>query len=360
MDERYSDLTPRKKLILKCIIEEYIRSGEPVGSKLLTQNKQIGLSSASIRSEMAELESLGYLRQPHTSAGRVPSEAGYRFYVNELIDSYSMTATELEKIDSLKADKRAELDSILEKAAHLMGSVTNYPALTFRNPTAFPVIQKFKIVQMHDRRFLLIMVVGSDQVRTEYVDTDVPVSESLLGLVEDALNRYLANKSITNLTLPFIMEMQSDLPESAESVLNRSIKVIYKVIRELGSGELHFDGVNKLLQYHEYKDIDMLRGILGAIEESRDEIVQIVRHPKQNAVNVFIGSENSVDLMRNSTLIFRPIIENGRVVGAIGVIGPCRMDYSKVITTVDYLSEHISKMINTPLLPEFKKGDNEE
>ena len=360
MNEHFDDLNPRKKLILKCIIEEYIRSGEPVGSKLLTQNKQIGLSSASIRSEMAELEAMGYLKQPHTSAGRVPSELGYRFYVNQLIDGYEMTSKELEELDSLKADKRAELDSILENAAHLMGSVTNYPALTFKNPTASPVILKFKTVQMHDRRFLLIMVTNSDQVKTEYIDTEAPVSESLLQMIEDALNRYLANKSISKFTLPLIMEMENDLPESAETIISKAVKVIYKVIKELDEGELHFDGVNKLLQYHEFTDIDRLRGILGAIEENREDIVRIVRHPKNNAVNVFIGSENSVDLMRNSTLIFRPITENGRVVGAIGVIGPCRMDYSKVITTVDYLSNHISKMINKPLLPEYKKGDEEQ
>lgn len=148
MERRGGDLSERKKLILRAIIDAYISGGEPVGSKYLTQSGQIAFSSATIRNEMAELEEMGYLRQPHTSAGRVPSERGYRFYVDGLMDSYRMTANELSELNQLVRARAAELDKILDRASHLMSMMTNYASLTAR-----PSLSAESVLQFSDASY---------------------------------------------------------------------------------------------------------------------------------------------------------------------------------------------------------------
>lgn len=159
MERRGGDLSERKKLILRAIIDAYISGGEPVGSKYLTQSGQIAFSSATIRNEMAELEEMGYLRQPHTSAGRVPSERGYRFYVDGLMDSYRMTANELSELNQLVRARAAELDKILDRASHLMSMMTNYASLTARPSLSAESVLQFQTLHIDSGTMLLVMVV---------------------------------------------------------------------------------------------------------------------------------------------------------------------------------------------------------
>ncbi|MBE6572859.1 MAG: heat-inducible transcription repressor HrcA [Ruminococcaceae bacterium] len=353
MGIEFSDLSERKKLILKAIIDAHIRGGEPVGSKYLTQNLPISISSATIRNEMSELEEMGLLEQPHTSAGRVPSEYGYRFYVDSLMRSYEMTMNELQELNRLTKSKVERLDEILEGAAQVMGNLTNYTALAFKGRRAATVITQFKTMRMGIGKFLLVMMTSNDNVQTKVINHSFEVSDETLERLELVLNRYLCSVNLEAVTLSVISEMERAVGYEAAPLISPIVKGVYDVINQNSEEELKFAGVDRLLQYPEFSDVGKFRQLLGAIEK-KDDILDLVSHSKKDEINVYIGSENSVDVMNNSTLIFRTITQNDKVVGAIGVIGPCRMDYSKVIATIDYLSKNIQQMMNNDnkLLPE--------
>ena len=173
----FNELSPRKRAILKAVVDAYIESGDPVGSKTLTQGRQFGLSSATIRNEMAELESLGYLEQPHTSAGRVPSESGYRFYVDSLMKEYALNAGELAELNSMLKAKTAELDKLIQNAGRVMANLTNYTAIAVKQSEGRDTVTRFSVTPVDDRNFLLVMICSDRSAKTRFIHTENPVEE---------------------------------------------------------------------------------------------------------------------------------------------------------------------------------------
>ncbi len=350
---RYDEnaLSERKKLILKAVVEAHIALGEPVGSKYLTQNQQIPYSSATIRNEMAELEELGYLEQPHASSGRVPSELGYRFYVDSLAEDYSLTNNEISELQSKLTEKQAELDAILDTAVKLASSMTNYTALVVKPKPIKITATRIELMQMGPRNLVLIMALDTGNVKTKHIRSAFDISEDAIRKMSALLNEYLVGKCADEITLPMLMSMESRVGEY-HYLVAPIIKAACETLAVTGGGDLKVDGINRLLSYPEYYDIERLRDML-AMFESKNELLQLVSGDGDanlpavtgDKVQVYIGSENAVKIMDNSTLIFKTIRDGDRTVGAIGIIGPTRMDYSKVIATIDNLSSGISSLL---------------
>ena len=356
MEHRISRSTPdalsdRKKLILRAVVDAYVTGGEPVGSKFLLSSTGIGYSSATIRNEMAELEEMGYLIQPHTSAGRVPSDRGYRFYVDSLMESYRMTASELAELQKLVRAREAKMDKILDRAARLMGSMTNYAAITATPAQGVGSVLQFRTVMISDGMMLLVMVVesgGRHSARTAYVDAP-GVSAEDAARIESVLNRHIAGVPIDSITLPQIMRLRAGLDSfGCGGMVDGIMESIYGVVGEDEGEEIHLDGINHLLSYKEYSDPEKLGGLLESIEDG-GEILDIVRRGENEGVNVYIGSESGAPGMQQSSLVFKKIVRGGRVIGAIGVIGPRRMKYNRVISMLDYLSKGMSGMLGAEL-----------
>ncbi len=354
-----SELNERKKMILKAIIEAHVKEGEPVGSKYLTEHKQIALSSATIRNEMAELESLGYLEQPHTSAGRVPSEIGYRFYVNSLMQKYSMSQAELARMNALAKSRLAEVDRLLESAMRLAAGLTNYTSIAVKPKQSTAVITRFKTVLIDKNLFVLVMIDGTGNIKTRQISSPEPISEEALVRLELALNARIAGKRVDEITVTLVMEIERSFGEG-EGIISTVIKAVCETLGEPEGGDVKLSGVNHLLEYPEFSDTREFKELLGMLEEKRD-ILRLVSESEEGdeGPRVLIGSENSLEGMKNSTIVFQTIKSGGRVIGAIGIIGPRRMDYSKVISTVEYIAQNISLMLSgSPLLPE-SIGDEE-
>jgi heat shock gene repressor HrcA len=338
------ELSDRKKMILKVIIDAHIDLGEPVGSKYLTQNKQIAYSSATIRNEMAELEDMGFLEQPYTSAGRVPSEMGYRFYVDSLIERYNITSREISDIRATLRTKMSELDKIFESATRIASYYTNYTALSVKPKVNYVTISRYETVYLDSQNFILVMITGIGVVKTKYIRLGCDVGREMVAQLAEVLNDCLTNIAADNITLPIIMQMEARMGVTGEFLINPIIKTIYEAINDPMSGELKFEGLNRLLQYPEYYDIDRLKEMLQLLE-SKDDILNAISDYADENIKIYIGSENSVKIMNNSTLIFKPVKSGGRVVGAIGIIGPCRMDYSKVIALINHITGNIKEVI---------------
>ena len=339
------ELSERKKKILQAIIEAHIAYGEPVGSKYLAQDKQLACSSATIRNEMAELEELGFLEQPHTSAGRIPSEMGYRFYVDALLERYRMTSGEIEEINRTLRYKLNELDEILAGASRLAAHLTNYTSIAVRPRPASVRIDRYESMYIDPRNFVLVMLFGNGTVKTKYVRLAFDITDAELFEVTRLLNRYLVGMTSDRITLSLICELEKRAGTAAP-IIGQLVKTVYETMNELDGGEIRVQGMNRLLEYPEYADVERMRGMLGMLEKKDALLDLIASNAEEEGVQVYIGSENTVEVMSQSTLVYRQIRRGGRVVGAIGVIGPCRMNYSKVIETIDRLAESATRAIN--------------
>jgi len=337
-------LSERKKRILKAIVDAHIVDGEPVGSKYIMQDEHLNCSSATIRNEMAELEALGYLEQPHASSGRVPSELGYRFYVDTLIESYAMTTREITEINKLLKSKMNELDQILMAASRVAGNLTNYTSFVIKPKASEVKIKRFDVIFVDRHSLLLIMISDRGAVITKRLSLEMNVSEMLAGDLASALNEKIAGLTANEITLSTIVEIEDALGDRSQ-IVTPIIKIIYESMNELDGGDLKVSGMDRLLQYPEYSNKDQLRELLGAFEKKED-ILDLVSEPENDGVNVVIGSESSVKVMNNSALVYKPVVRDGKMLGAIGIIGPRRMDYAKVVATIDGLAGNVESLLN--------------
>ena len=360
-------LSDRKKLILREIVEAHIKLGEPVGSKYLMQEGRIPYSSATIRNEMAELEELGYLDKPHTSAGRIPSELGYRFYVDTLVSQYDAKTSEAKELKKMLSVKMSEIDKILDNATKVASAMTNYTALSLRPRPSSIAIKKYEAVYLDTRSYLIVMIAqGTEAVKTKRVNTNFNISPDEISALSRVLNENLSGVYVDGINIHLMMSMNTQLSELiglneelAEELVSTTVKNIYETMNELGS-EIKFEGVNRLLEYPEYKNLDKLQKMISTIE-NKEDIIRAVSTIDQSDddTKIFIGSENMVKIMDDSTLIYKNLKLNGKTIGAIGIIGPCRMDYSKVLSTIDQLSEEINRLSDISSLPSAKNEEDE-
>ena len=351
-----SQLSERKKRILKAIVDAHIVDGEPVGSKYIMQDEHLNCSSATIRNEMAELEALGYLEQPHASSGRVPSELGYRFYVDSLIESYAMTTGEINEINKLLKSKMNELDGILMAASKVAGSLTNYTSFVIKPKASEVKIKRFDVIYVDRHTLLLIMISDRGAVVTKRLTLELNVSEITAQDLAALLNDRISGLTANEITLPIIVEIENAMGDKSQ-IVTPIIKIIYESMNELDGGDLKVSGMDRLLQYPEYSNKDQLRELLGAFETKKD-ILDLVSAPESDGVNVVIGSESSVKVMNNSALVFKPVVRDGKTLGAIGIIGPRRMDYAKVVATIEGLAGNVESLLGGNEIIEDKENGN--
>lgn len=339
------ELTERKKKVLRSVVDLYIRTAEPVGSKAITELPDMQYSSATIRNEMAELTEMGYLTQPHTSAGRIPSERGYRYYVDSLMQSYSSTTEEITQLNELLKARTEQLDRIIDDAGKLASALTNYPAISVRSNRRRQLVKRFSVMQGDASSFLLIMLISHDTVRTKRIPTRVYLDDAILLHLQTVLNDNLTNLDLDTLTYAKMMAIEKALGEYG-FLASPVIKSIYEALSEGTESDVKIEGVDRLLSYPEFSDVGKLKSLLGLFDQ-KDELVTMVEEADKAGVNVLIGHENTVGKMNDSTIIFRTIRVDGVDVGAIGIIGPVRMDYEKVISTINSLTESVSEMMRS-------------
>ncbi len=333
------DLSGRKKLILRSVVESHIATGEPIGSKYLMTKSDIPYSSATIRNEMAELESLGYLEQPHTSAGRVPTGLGYRFYVDSLMESYKLTATEIVSLNNLIRNKMGELNSILKSASKLIASMTNYTSIAVKSKNSGQkLVEQFSYMLLDDREFLLVMRMSDGTISTKHIHTDVNLDDETLRTLCRVLDSSFAGLASEDVTLPLMMRAENEMG-GAGSIVAPVIKAIYETVGKGEEADINVEGINKLLEYPEFAGVEQMKQIISMFE-NKDDFMKIVEAADDDKVNIFIGHDGK--LVDHSAFVFKTIKVGGKAVGAIGVFGPSRMDYSKVISTVEYLSKNLS------------------
>ena len=342
--------------ILRAIVDAHISHGEPVGSKYLSQDVRIPASPATIRNEMAELEEMGYLVQPHTSAGRVPSELGYKYYVNALVEQYSTTKAEIEEINQLLGHKLSAMDEILSEVSRLAASFTDYTGIAFKSGFGKARVKQFKSVLLSQRDFLLVMTFDGDIVKTKTVHLPFTLTEDALRRFTEAANIYLVNLTSEAITMPIIMKLEA-LMGSVGGIVHPTIKAIYETMSEIDSADVKLDGITKLLDYPEYSDVSDFRELLGVLEE-KDKLMDVISSQEdgEGDIHVYIGNEERGG-MKNASMVFKTINIGDRQL-AVGVIGPKRMNYQRVIEMLNGLASGIDRMFcDGALLTDGKSED---
>ena len=360
-------LSNRQSLILRTVVESYIDNGEPVGSKFLCECGRFTCSSATIRNEMAELEQLGYLEQPHTSSGRVPTEMGYRFYVDCLLESYNSTAGDVERMKSALREKRAELDQILTQASRLASSLTNYTGLALRPGERAGAFARYETIFLSPRSLLLVMINSDGSAKTRNLRTDFDITRRDAEVLSGTLNSCIIGLSASEITLPLMMKME-EMCAPASALVSMAVKSIYETVTEKNSGDVRIEGMDRLLEYPEYSDTESIAGLLG-LGDSKNALLDLVETngditDDDGEIKILIGSENRLDALGSSALVFKTVKRGGKVVGAVGVIGPRRMKYQNVISMVDSLAKGINELISDDLLlpgtADTERKDNDE
>lgn len=335
------ELSERKKRILNAIVEEYILTGEPVGSKFLANQTGLGLSSATIRNEMADLSELGYLEQPHTSAGRVPTHLGYRLYVDQLMGHYTLTEKERKALDGIRELGSGDIESILEKASDILAEVTGCTAVSTAPNESAAQIKRIEVVPAGTRSLLLVILTTSGVVKSCICRIDEDVTAEMVEFFSRLVNDHFCGRTLDTITPQLLAAVKGRLFEYTYA-LSPVLDIIYEEIKSAGS-EVIIGGTTNLLANSEF-DHNRIVEILKFLQQ-RKELLRIIDSVK-NGVHVCIGEESGIPIMDNSAIIAAPYAFKGKVCGAVGIIGPARINYPRMISNIRYFSSILSRFIN--------------
>jgi heat-inducible transcriptional repressor len=339
-------LDDRKRRILRAIIDDYIDTAEPIGSRTIARKHELGLSSATIRNEMADLEEMGYLAQPHTSAGRVPSDKGYRLYVDHLMQLKDLTLDEIEEIREAMEIGINELSQLIKQASIIMSKITKYTSMAITPQMKKSIVKAVQVVPVESGKALVVVVTNAGVVRNSLIRLPENLLPEFLIKVSNSLNEKLSGYCMEQISYPLIKETERELGLSSEALMP-ILDGVADCINQIDNTEIYLDGTTNIFNYPEFRDILKAKDFLNVLDEKKT-LHQLLSNIDNNSIdiNVQIGTENPLDEIKDCSLVTATYSVNNRVIGSIGVIGPTRMEYSKVISSMDCVRKKINEEIN--------------
>ena len=335
------ELSERKLKILQAIIYDFIRTAEPVGSRTLSKNYDLGISPATIRNEMSDLEDMGYLNHPHTSSGRVPSEKAYRLYVDQMMDRRELTNVEKDSIAQSLYNNVSELENIVERAAHILSEITKLTAFAMTPRQDEDILKYVNLVPIDDNTVVLMIVSEGGKVSNTPLKMHNPVSTDTLSFLSKNMTYNYKGKTISEaLTLDIIETVKTDAASMAMYEMSIMPSFI-KTLEDMLNVNLYMDGYTNIFSLPEYNDMEKAKMFFETINKKEAFTQKLI--DRDNGVIITIGNENQDESLQDCSLITATYHVNGKQVGKIGVIGPTRMRYGEVTSVMEYLSENISQ-----------------
>ena len=349
------ELSERKQKILKAIVDLYIRSAEPVGSKTIAALPDMDFSSATIRNEMAELTSMGFLEQPHTSAGRIPSPAGYRFYIDRLMQDYRLSVDETQSINQAMEMRMQEFDRTMSKVGKLVSQLTNLPAYAMTSHTESVKLRRFEILPADRGSFILVVMASDETVKNKLIKLPLNVTETDLKLLSAVLNASLTEITAEQFT-PELIDRVSRSAGAAASLVPIIVDFAVHVMEDCHREQVYLTGQNRLLGQPEYQDLSRAQEILSALDEETISHLP-AKLNSDNPLQILVGPENVAQELKNTSVIMTRFDIGDGMQGMIGVVGPQRMDYAQIAARLSYFAEGLARMFGKPELPEAKKEE---
>lgn len=346
-------LDDRKKVILQAVVEDYINTAEPVGSRSISKKSDLNLSAATIRNEMGDLEEMGLLIQPHTSAGRVPSTMGYRLYVDNLMQKYEMTANEIEKLEEAARLKVKELDKIVRGVAAAFSNLAGLPVIGVLPTAESGLVKNIKAVAVDAYTIMVIISDKSGIIKNKLLRLKSEINEAFIESLNEILNQNLSGLTLSEISLKNVMKVQSIVGENTE-ILTSVLELVHEAVSEIDTKQIFVEGLSNIFSFPEYSNIEKVKEIFAAMEEKENLTRLIAEIPVNGEMKVMIGDEVPVDALRENSVILAPYRVSDKLCGVIGVVGPKRMDYSKIMSALEYFAKQLSNALGD------KFGDSEE
>ena len=351
-------LSERKKKVLRSIVDLYIRTAEPVGSKAIAALPDMKYSSATIRNEMADLTALGYLEQPHTSAGRIPSAAGYRLYVDELMMDYRLSIDETKSINVAIEEKMQRVDKMVEKVAKLVSQATNLPAISAASRSSNAVVKRFELIYAGAGSFILVLMMPGDQVVNKLIKLPINVEESDLKVLSAVLNAAMTDLPLEEMTGE-VMDRVMRSAGAAAALVPVILDFTQETLKNHGSTNMAVAGQARLLSLPEYQDVDKAQRLMASFDEDAlSNLPAVMRNA--NGTKVLVGPENVAQELKDTSVVMTKFDIGDGMQGMIGVVGPTRMDYAQVTARLSYFAETLSKAFAKPEQPQLPEAISDE
>ncbi len=339
-----NSISKRKQDILAAVIERYIATGEPVGSKAICSDMNNAVSSATIRNDMADLADLGLLEQPHTSAGRIPSQTGYRYYVDNLMATYELGVEEQERMKIWLQSFSGEPDKLLEKAGSILAELTNCVAVSSSPADSEAFIRRIELVPLSDHTAMVILLATSGILRSAVVRSDTTINVDIAEVFYNICQTYFNGRNVSDITITFIQTLVASLGDKV-FIMSPFLCAIADLCEAVKTTEIHLKAPNNILNHQELSDdafalMDFLH---------RETPLENMINSQKKPLSVSIGTENTYRELKNSTTIFSKYSVGDKDSGSIGIIGPTRLDYARLIPSIKYLAGIIGNMLTETL-----------
>ena len=348
------ELTERKKRILRAIVEEYIRTAEPVSSKTIAVLPEINASSATVRNEMSDLTEMGYLEQPHTSAGRVPSAAGYRLYIDELMQEYSLTAAETQNLKQAMEGRLRAFDDVLAQASKIVSKMTNLPAYSVASRTALPTVKKFELILAEENSFILVVMTSGGTIKNRLIRLPIDCTEQDLKTLSAVLNAAMTGLTVDEFT-PEVLDRVTRSAGKAEGLVPIIVDFAVSLLQAEAKDEVFLAGEMKLLGQPEFRDPDKAQQLLSRLDEEVISNLPAAIGP-DSRMRILVGPENVAEELKDTSVVMTRFDIGDGMQGMIGVVGPTRMDYAQITARLTYFTESLSRMFAKPEKPELPEG----
>ena len=353
------ELSERKKKILRAVVESYVQTAEPVGSKAILELADLNVSSATIRNELADLTEQGYLEQPHTSAGRIPSPKGYRLYVNELMEDQRLSLEETRQINEALHLKMQELDKVIDQAGRMVSQLTNYPAFAVAGNPRRVTIRRFDLILVDANSFIVVVMTDGNVVKNKLIHLPAELSEPQLQLLTALLNTSFTGKMLDELT-PELMRVAEHAAGSSYGLISLVVSFAMEVLDEMENGAVYTAGTSHILDHPEYQDVGKAQKLMTYLSEEQS-LIQSLALPTMGDDNtkILIGPENVAEELKDTSVVLASYDIGDGMKGVIGVVGPTRMDYGKVAAKLSYVADGLSKLFGQTELPPSKPEKEE-
>lgn len=337
-------LNERKKKILQIIIEDYISSAEPVGSRTIARKYDLGLSPATIRNEMSDLELLGYLEQPHTSAGRIPSAQAYRFYVDALIEPGTLTDNDMALIDGWYNERRRNIDDIFQSTAKILSRMTQNVSMVLTNQQTIANFCYLKFLPLDSQHAILCIVADDGSIDTNVVDIPLGMSSEEMDYLAGKMSKLLEDRNLSDISVEILQNVHTDVVED-KLIFSSLLQAVRKMTGRRQEQKVFLGGTKQLLNQAEFRDVERVRNLLGILEEEK-VLKDLLQGGEDSGLKVTIGSENKFTGIQDCSMVQATYRLNGQIVGTMAVLGPTRMEYGKVISVMDYLHKYLKTILD--------------
>ncbi len=334
------DLDERKKKVLQAIVEEYINTAEPVSSGSITKGHGLDYSSATIRNDMAQLESIGFLDKPHTSAGRVPSAEGYRYYVNELLKEDNLTLEEIKYIQNKLKIKVNEIEDLTKVATTTLSEITHYTTVAVGPKADKQIVEEIKFVSLGQRMLMVVIVTDTGLVKETIIKFDEDITESQVDTLNNLFNTRLRGKPLSKIDKPMADYIFSEVHYSI-GIMKAIIEQINRIVEE-ENNNIFLEGAKKSFDLPEFKSMKVAKNFVNLLD-AKDEMLEIFNSGDAEDINVFIGDDDENSNLKDFSIITFKHTIGDKDLGTIGIIGPKRMDYAKVISVMKYISKKLNE-----------------